>query len=162
MPLVIRPATDADRVTLDEQEQGLNLFENQLLGDRQWTRAGATAAMDRLIQRAADTGGTVLVAELNGAVVGHLVLTFERMGPFIREELRHHAHVADLFVRAALRGQGIGAALMAEAERRAIARGVPRITLGVVHGNTGAERAYRRAGYRSYALEMVKDLQPQS
>ena len=158
MPLVIRLATDADRPALDEQEQGLNLFENQLLGDRQCTRAAAAAAMDRLIQRATDTGGGGLVAELNGAVVGHLVLTFERMGPYIRDDLRDHAHIADLFVRAAQRNQGIGTALMAEAERRAIARGVPRITLGVVHGNTGAERAYRRAGYRTYALEMVKDL----
>ncbi len=114
--------------------------------------------MDRLIERARDTGGTVLVAELDGAVVAHLVLTYERMGPFVRDEKRDHAHVADLYVRAALRGQGIGTALMAEAERLAIARGLKQITLGVVHGNTGAERAYRRQGYRDYALEMIKDL----
>ena len=37
--------------------------------------------MDRLIERARDTGGTVLVAELDGAVVAHLVLTYERMAP---------------------------------------------------------------------------------
>ena len=114
--------------------------------------------MDRLIERASENGGTILVAELDGAVVGHLVLTFERMGPYIRDDLRDHALVADLFVRAALRGQGIGTALLAEAERLAIARGMKRILLGVVHGNTGAERAYRRQGYRDYALEMIKDL----
>ena len=158
MPLVIRPATPSDRIALDEQEQGLNLFENGLVGDRQVTRAGATTAMDRLIERAGENGGTILVAEFDGAVVGHLVLTFERMGPFIREEHRDYAYIADLFVRSALRSQGIGAALIAEAERRAIARGMKRILLGVVHGNTGAERTYRRQGYRDYALEMIKDL----
>lgn len=114
--------------------------------------------MARLIERARDTGGTILVAELDGAVVAHLVLTYERMGPFVRDEQRDHAHIADLYVRAALRGQGIGTALMAEAERLATARGAKRITLGVVHGNTGAERAYRRQGYRDYAIEMIKNL----
>ncbi len=114
--------------------------------------------MDRLVERASENGGTILVAEFDGAIVGHLVLTFERMGPYIREDMRDHALIADLYVRAALRGQGIGTTLMAEAERLAIARGMKRIVLGVVHGNHDAERAYRRQGYRDYVLEMVKDI----
>ncbi len=157
-PYTIRHATQADRVALDEQEQGLNLFENRLVGDRQLTRAGAVAAMDRLFERAGENGGAVLVAEIGGAVVAHLVLTFERFGPFIREELRDHAHVADLFVREAHRGSGLGSALIAEAERMAIARGMTRMTLGVVHGNIRAEGAYRKLGFTDYALEMVKEL----
>lgn len=156
--LLIRPATAADRVALDEQELGLNLFENALVGDRNITAAGGIAAMDRLHQRAADSDGVVLVAEIGGAVVAHLVLTFERFGPFVREELRDYALVADLFVRQAHRGAGIGRALIAEAERRAIERGMPRILLGVVHGNTAAERSYRRQGFGDYALELVKTL----
>lgn len=160
MPYTIRHALPSDRVALDEQEQGLNLFEDRLVGDRQTTRAGAVAAMDRLLERAGENGGAVLVAETGGAVVGHLVLTFERFGPFIREELRDYAYVADLFVREAHRGGGVGSALIAEAERMAIARGMKRILLGVVHGNTRAERAYRYLGYSDYALEMVKPLPP--
>jgi GNAT superfamily N-acetyltransferase len=156
--LVIRPATAADRVALDEQELGLNLFENALVGDRNLTAAGGTAAMDRLHGRAADSRGVVLVGEIGGAVIAHLVLTFERFGPYVREELRDYALVADLFVRAAHRGNGIGRALIAEAERRAIERGMPRIMLGVVHGNHAAERSYRRQGFRDYALELVKEL----
>lgn len=158
--LVIRPATAADRVALDEQELGLNLFEDALVGDRNVTAAGASAAMDRLHQRAADSDGVVLVAETDGAVIGHLVLAFERLGPYVREELRDYALVADLFVREVHRGRGVGRALVAEAERRAIARGMPRMMLGVVHGNRAAERSYRRQGFRDYALEMVKDLLP--
>jgi GNAT superfamily N-acetyltransferase len=163
--LVIRPATAADRIALDEQELGLNLFENALVGDRNLTAAGGTTAMDRLHQRAADSSGVVLVAEIGGAVIAHLVLTFERFGPYVRAELRDYALVADLFVRAAHpahRGRGIGRALIAEAERRAIERGMPRIMLGVVHGNHAAERSYRRQGFRDYALELVKELPAQS
>jgi GNAT superfamily N-acetyltransferase len=156
----IREATEADRPALDEQEQLLNLFENPYVRDRNLTSAGGKVAMDRLIQRAADSGGAVLVAELDGAVIAHLVLTYERFGAFVREELRDHALVADLFVREAHRGRGVGRALIAEAERRAIARGMTRIALGVVHGNAAAERSYRRQGFTDYALEMVKPLKP--
>jgi GNAT superfamily N-acetyltransferase len=156
--LVIRPATPADRAALDEQELGLNLFENALVGDRNITPAGGVAAMDRLHQRATDSGGVVLVAEIAGAVIGHLVLAFERFGPYVREELRDYALVADLFVREPHRGQGIGRSLIAEAERRAIERGMPRIMLGVVHGNHAAERSYRRQGFQDYALELIKTL----
>lgn len=156
--LTIRPATAADRAALDEQELGLNLFENALVGDRNITPAGGVAAMDKLHQRAEDSQGVVLVGEIGGAVIAHLVLTFERFGPYVREELRNYALVADLFVREPHRGQGIGRSLIAEAERRAIERGMPRIVLGVVHGNHPAERSYRRQGFRDYVLEMVKDL----
>ncbi len=156
--LTIRPATPADRAALDEQELGLNLFENALVGDRNITPAGGVAAMDKLHQRAEDSQGVVLVGEIGGAVIAHLVLTFERFGPYVREDLRSYALVADLFVREPHRGQGIGRSLIAEAERRAIERGMPRIVLGVVHGNHAAERSYRRQGFRDYVLEMVKDL----
>ena len=40
----------------------------------------------------------------------------------------------------------------------AIERGMPRIMLGVVHGNVAAERSYRRQGFGDYALELVKTL----
>jgi len=158
----IREATAADRPALDEQEQLLNLFENPYIHDRSLTRAGAIAAMDRLHHRAAESQGAVLVAELDGAVIAHLVLTYERQGPYVREELRDYALIADLFVRQAHRGRGIGRALIAEAERRAIARGLPRIMLGVVHGNAAAERSYRRQGFADYVLELVKPLGPGS
>jgi GNAT superfamily N-acetyltransferase len=156
--LTIRPATPADRAALNEQELGLNLFENALVGDRNTTPQGGVAAMDRLHQRAADSGGLVLVAVIDGAVIGHLVLAYERFGPYVREDLRDYALVADLFVREPHRGKGVGRALIAEAERRAIERGMPRIMLGVVHGNHAAERSYRRQGFQDYALELIKPL----
>lgn len=157
MPLVIRPATEADRPALDEQAMLLNQYEQHFAGDRAPDLAGGTASIDHLHRTVARSEGAVRVAELDGQVVGHMVMWFDRMPPFVRAELRDYAYLGDLFVREAHRGQGIGRALIAEAETLARARGVPRLLLGVLTGNP-AEAAYRALGYRPYALEMIKDL----
>lgn len=156
--LVIRPVGAPDHVALVEQAQLLNLYEEPFAHDRRLDRAGGEAAIARLLERVASSNGAALVAEVEGAVVGHMFLTIEQHGPFVREALRPYGYVADLFVRAAHRGKGIGTALLAEAERLAIARGLPRIVIGVLAGNSGAERNYRRFGFQSYALELSKDL----
>ena len=153
----IRPATPADRVALEEQAQLLNLYEESFAADRRLDREGGREAVDDLYARVDETGGHLLVAEVNGAVVGHMALWFDRMPPFAREELRDYGYIGDLFVRTAHRGRGIGAALVGEAERLARARGVRRILLGVLAGNP-AEAAYLKLGYRHYALEMIKEL----
>lgn len=155
--LAIRPATPADRAALDEQAMLLNRFEEPFAHDRRLDLPGGMESVDTLLQRVADTGGALLVAERDGGVVGHMALWFDRMPPFVREELRDYAYIGDLFVREAHRGQGIGRALIAEAERLARARGVARILLGVLPGNP-AEALYRRLGYRTYALELAKNL----
>jgi ribosomal protein S18 acetylase RimI-like enzyme len=153
----LRPATPDDRASLDEQAMLMNVYEEPFAGDRRLDRAGGVLSVDELHRRVAEDGGAMVVAELGGVVVGHMVLWFGRMPPFVREELRDYAYLGDLFVRAAHRKRGIGRALVAEAERIARARGVKRIWLGVLHGNP-AEAAYRRMGYRDYALDMIKDL----
>lgn len=157
MGLLIRPATEADRPALDEQAMLLNIFEEPFAGDRRMDAAGGVDAVGHLRDTVAKSAGEMRVAELDGAVVGHMVMWFDRFPPFVRAELRDYAYIGDLFVRDAHRGQGIGAALIAEAEAIARARGVRRILLGVLEGNP-AEAAYRKLGFRGYALEMIKDL----
>lgn len=154
---VIRAATPADRASLEEQAQLLNIHEHRFEPDRRTDRAGGALAIDELQRRVAEEGGAMCVAESGGVVVGHVVVWFGRLPPFVREELRDYAYLGDLFVRAAYRSQGIGAALAAQAERIARARGVPRIMLGVIAGNP-AETLYRRLGYRTYAHDLIKDL----
>jgi GNAT superfamily N-acetyltransferase len=157
MPLLIRPATAADRPALDEQAMLLNRYEEPFAGDRRMDAAGGVEAVSHLRETVAKSSGEMRVAELDGTVVGHMVMWFDRMPPFVRAELRDYAYLGDLFVREAHRGKGIGAALIAEAEAIARARGVRRILLGVLTGNP-AEAAYRKLGFRGYALEMIKDL----
>ncbi|MDJ0789691.1 MAG: N-acetyltransferase [Myxococcota bacterium] len=56
-------------------------------------------------------------------------------------------NIHDLAVLPDRRGRGIGAALIAEAERRARERDGCRLTLEVLESNTGAQRLYRASGF---------------
>lgn len=156
--VVIRPAEPRDRDVLIEQFLGLNLYEEAIAGNRRTDRPGAEASLDAALDRVAANGGVALVAERDGAVVGHLFLVFERDAVYVREELRAHAHVSELYVGSLARGAGIGTALLREAERRTLERGLRRLTIGVLAGNVVAERLYVRLGFRPHAIELEKPL----
>ena len=62
-------------------------------------------------------------------------------------------NVHDIVVRGGRRGEGIGQALLAWAERRARELGCCKLTLEVLSNNTRAMAAYARAGYAPYMLD---------
>jgi GNAT superfamily N-acetyltransferase len=155
---LIRPARPDDRAALIEQFLGLNLHEDAITGNRRRDRPGAVASLAQAEKRVAEKNGVRLVAERDGKVVGHLFLIFDRHEVFVREEMRDHAHVTELFVREEVRGLGAGYALLREAERIASARGLGHMTIGVLAGNESAERAYERFGFRPHAAELFKPL----
>jgi GNAT superfamily N-acetyltransferase len=134
--LTIRGATPADREALVAGFGGLNAFEDRI----------------------AESGGHRLVAERDGAVLGHLFLVFDRQPAYVREDRRDHASVSELFVHPGARGGGVGSALLAEAERLVLARGLDRLMIGVLAGNDGAEALYRRQGFAPNTTEMLKTL----
>ena len=156
--VVIRPARDEDREALVEQFQGLNRYEERFVGNRKLDRAGGEESLVHAEKRVRETDGIAVVAEVGGIVVGHMFLTFERHGACVREEVRPYGYIAELFVREEMRGRGIGRALLAEAERRTKERGLDHIMLGVLTGNSVAERAYERFGFKPYATEMTKPI----
>lgn len=154
----IRAARPSDRERLVEQFLALNLYEEPFAGNRRLDRAGAEDGLAKAEVRVRETGGAALVAEVAGDVVGHLFLTFESLGPYVREDLRGYAYVSELFVREAFRSRGVGTALLTAAEDLARRRDAGRMMIGVLSGNDLAERMYRHFGFRDYARELVKDL----
>lgn len=156
--IVIRPARADDRDALIEQFQGLNRYEEPFVGNRKLDRAGGEESLVYAEKRVRETGGVAIVAEAGGRVVGHMFLTFERHGACVRDEVRSYGYVSELFVREEMRGRGIGRTLLAEAERRTKARGFDHLMLGVLTGNTVAERAYERFGFKPYATDMTKPI----
>jgi GNAT superfamily N-acetyltransferase len=66
--------------------------------------------------------------------------------------------VVALVVRDRDRRRGVGAELLAEAERWAVDQGCGRIVLGTAHHRTEAIRFYRSHGYQETGLRLVKPL----
>ncbi|HEY0179672.1 MAG TPA: GNAT family N-acetyltransferase [Dokdonella sp.] len=84
----------------------------------------------------------VLVAVRERRVVGAAVLFFRRTSPIAR--------LYSIAVAADQRGRGLGAALLAAAERAARRRGGRALRLEVRVDNPAAQRLYERRGYRRF------------
>jgi ribosomal protein S18 acetylase RimI-like enzyme len=79
----------------------------------------------------------LLVAEKHGEIVGTAMAGYDG----------HRGWVYHVAVAPAARRQGIGAALMAEVERRLAALGCPKVKIQVHTANPGAILFYRALGY---------------
>lgn len=158
MTFVVRLAQPSDESALVDQFQGLNVHENGITKDRRTDYSAAQESLAAAWQSVHQTDGQVLVAELDGRVIGHLFLLFKIDAVFVERELRPYAYVSELYVTEKARGRGVASALMNEAERIAKRRGLPRILVGVVAGNKEAEALYGRLGYAPYTIELTKNL----
>ncbi|HXN10259.1 MAG TPA: GNAT family N-acetyltransferase [Steroidobacteraceae bacterium] len=88
----------------------------------------------------------VLLAEWDGEI-GGFALYFFNYSTFL---CRPGLYLEDLFVRPALRGRGLGAALLRAVELRAMERGCGRLEWAVLDWNQGAIEFYRRFGARPH------------
>jgi GNAT superfamily N-acetyltransferase len=156
MTFVVRSAQPSDESALIDQFQGLDVHENGITKDRRTDYSAAQESLAAAWQRVRQTDGQVLVAELDGRVIGHLFLLFKIDAVFVERELRPYAYISELYVGEKVRGRGLARALMNEAIAKQ--RGLPRILVGVVAGNKEAEALYGRLGYAPYTTELTKNL----
>ena len=96
-------------------------------------------------------GALVLLAFSDGGVVG-IASCFFGFSTFAARPL---LNVHDLAVLPEFQGRGIGGALLAAAEERAVARGCCKVTLEVLETNAGARRLYQQRGFRDFELAGV-------
>ncbi|MGY1762638.1 GNAT family N-acetyltransferase [Geodermatophilus sp. SYSU D00779] len=87
--------------------------------------------------------GDVLVAELDGAVVGYVRLR----RPTALPSHRHVLQVNGLAVDPAVQRRGVGRALLVAAVEEARRRGARRLTLNVLATNPGARALYADCGF---------------
>ncbi|MBF6599539.1 MAG: GNAT family N-acetyltransferase [Dehalococcoidia bacterium] len=92
---------------------------------------------EELLDALADPDGTLIVAEMDGALAGHLAL-------WLRPD---EAHFGLLATGPAFQGRGIAPLLIAEAERRARDAGYHALGLGCIREN-GLPAYYESLGYR--------------
>lgn len=158
MSIIIRPMRDGDREAVIALLMQLAAYEQELSATR---AAGLATAQALLADDSAQTqahGGAQFVAELAGACIGYLALRLGRTGPYVHEDLRDHVLIENIVVDAGQRGTGVGQRLLAQAEAFTRDAGRKALQLGALTGNDVALTAYRRAGFDSVAVEMLKRL----
>ncbi|HEX8188493.1 MAG TPA: GNAT family N-acetyltransferase [Pyrinomonadaceae bacterium] len=97
----------------------------------------------------------VLIAELNGEVVGY---TYAALEGYDYMALRGPAGVLhDIVVEPASRGQGVGRMLLDATLAELEDLGAPRVVLSTAERNEPAQRLFGRAGFRRTMIEMTRE-----
>lgn len=109
-----------------------------------WNAETAPAYRAAFSEIAADPNADLLVAREADQVLGVLLLRFNRS---ISDRGALRAMLQSVFVGAAARGKGVGRLMVAEAERRASARGADYVNLISNKKRVDAHRFYRNIGY---------------
>jgi len=97
----------------------------------------------------------VLVAELEGAVVGYTYAGVEGVDYM---SLRGPAGVLyDIVVDPTHRGRGVGRLLLDATLAALASHGAPRVVLSTAERNENAQRLFARAGFRRTMIEMTRE-----
>jgi ribosomal protein S18 acetylase RimI-like enzyme len=154
----VRPATSADLPRLGRL--GALLVEvhhafdaRRFLPTRDRTPADYAAF---LVGQLADRSVVVLVAEINGDVIGYAYATVEG---YDYMALRGPAGVIqDIIVDAEYRGRGVGRLLLDATLAELKSRGALQVVLSTAERNEAAQRLFASVGFRRTMIEMTREL----
>jgi 8-oxo-dGTP diphosphatase len=126
------------RAAQAEDEERILALLHAIPANAAFTPADRERARSRLQEK---LGFDVLVAEVDGMVVGYLVLSFIPALSGLR------AWIDDVSVEPAFQRQGLGAALVEAAIQQASMRGATYLFVHTSRGNAGAREFYRACGF---------------
>jgi ribosomal protein S18 acetylase RimI-like enzyme len=149
----VRAATEADRAFVEAlgKRTSMDSVSSLRAGDPR----SVLRSYDRLLEIVAEREHVILIAEADGERAG-FVIALESLPDEVTGE--DQAFVVYMAVEHALRGKGIGSALLERAEDEARKRGAPMMALMVTEENTAARALYERAGYATERRLMCKTL----
>ena len=149
MTTSIREATSNDLPRLIELLYESDILHWNALPDHFAIPGEPARAEDYVNHLLDEENGVILVAELEGVVIGLIQLAVfdERSGPYRRK--RPHAHIGDIVVSGEHRRTGVGRMLLAAADGWAKARGAEEIELTVWDFNDDAIALYESLGYQA-------------
>lgn len=142
MNLVIRVATGDDRRFIEEL--GERTVMDSVSAMRRPHPPEVVRNFDRLLSIVNRRDHLALIAVADKVPVGFLLMLDSLPDEVTGDDQGFIAYMA---VERALRGGGIGAALLARAEDEARERGLPYMALMVTEENAAARALYERAGY---------------
>ena len=148
----IRLATLDDADTL--VDQWVALAANQrAYASHIYADANRTRIRESVVRHIVSDGLLVAVVD---DIVGFVMFTTEN-GSYEQDTRR--GVVENLYVTRSQRGNGIGSALLAEAEQRLVDRGVEAVGLEVMAANEDARRFYDDHGYTPHRVELEKPVE---
>ena len=156
--LHIRPAEPRDHVDvlacIVDMQEAERLIDSRL-------RPGSAMAEEYLAmleRRLEMWRGEILVGEVDGEVVGfaavYVAVPFEEAD----EPPGTYALLSDLSVREGHRRRGYGRLLIEHALAVARSAGASELQIGVLHGNSDAQRLYERSGFSPYLHLLTRKL----
>lgn len=113
----------------------------------------------QMLQRCRQCDGEVLVADADGEIVGYVTILNRVQSDDLDDGDIEFGLVADLVVRKAFRGRGLGRELMAAAEACARQNDVRWLRISVMAANRGARQMYESMGFSEIYVELEKDLE---
>jgi GNAT superfamily N-acetyltransferase len=113
---------------------------------------GNPAQLARALRLQAEDAGVMLVAWLRSVPTGRVILHWRPVPEAPHEWQEGVAFLEEFIVLETYRSQGIGTAILAEAEQRAREHGLARMAIGAGVGNHRARALYERLGYADAGL----------
>lgn len=114
--------------------------------------------LEHVMARCREANGRIFVAEHDGETVGFVVVLAEEWSAEPDEPPGTYALVSDLAVLEPWRRQGIGRALLEQAESFARNAGATEIRVNVLAGNRSAAKLYEQIGFTPYLMVLSKEL----
>jgi ribosomal protein S18 acetylase RimI-like enzyme len=149
-PLIIRPATAADRPNLRAAIVELQEFERILHATRRPGEEIADAYLAWVLRKV-EAEGAVLVAETGGDFVGFVAGWIENAANIAETpDSNRVGYISDICVMPAFRGRRIATQLLGGIERHLRQSGVTRVRINSLAANTSAQASYRHAGFVPY------------
>jgi RimJ/RimL family protein N-acetyltransferase len=148
MPITVRPATTADLPTLLRFEQGVVSAERPM---DPTIKDGAIHYYDLNTMLTAPHIH-LLVAEIDGTLIGS---GYARIDPSRHYLIHtHHAYCGFMYVEPAYRGKGVNQFIIDALKSWALSQGLTELRLDVYTTNEVAIRAYEKAGFTPYLINM--------
>lgn len=158
----IREYRDGDALGLRECVIELQEFERRIDPRLRPGEAMADEYVAQMLERCRRWAGAIFVAESNGVIAGTVAICARVPFEELDDPPGEFALVSDLVVRSAFRRSGIGAVLLAAAERYARASGATELRIGVLSENRAAHDLYVRSGFVAYLVTLAKPLRSSS
>ncbi len=114
--------------------------------------------IDNIRKDCREYAGHIRIAVRESLPVGYCVILTRVPNEEADELAFDYAHVSELAITRSARGEGIGKALLQDAECLARAAGVKWLRVNVLAKNTIARDAYNRYGFEEHLISMEKPL----